>query len=84
MGGVLRKWAVGDMLNEDIDDFPAELWPLQKSKNRPFDFTTLSDARNNGFSEYAFALAWKGYTIAIYPGRYTPGHFKGCKYGPEQ
>ena len=52
-----------DMLNEDIDDFPAELWPLQKSKNRPFDFATLSDARNNGFSEYAFALAWKGYTI---------------------
>ena len=63
VGGVLRKWAVGDMLNEDIDDFPAELWPLQKSKNKPFDFTTLSNARNNGFSEYAFALAWKGYTI---------------------
>lgn len=63
VGGVLRKWAVGDMLNEDIDPLPAELWPLQKSKNRPFDFTTLSDARNSGFSEYAFALAWKGYTV---------------------
>lgn len=63
VGGVPRKWAVGDMQNEDIDDLPAELWPLQKSKNRPFDFTTLSDARNSGFSEYAFTLAWKGYTI---------------------
>ncbi|WP_094762474.1 DNA primase family protein [Intestinimonas massiliensis (ex Afouda et al. 2020)] len=63
VGGVLRKWAAGDMLNEAIDELPVELWPLQKSKNRPFDFTTLSDARNNGFSEYAFALAWKGYTI---------------------
>lgn len=63
VGGVLRKWAVGDMLNEDIDDLPAELWPLQKSKNRPFDFTTLEDARNNGFSEYAFTLAHKKYSI---------------------
>lgn len=61
VGGVNRKWAVGGLLNEDIDDLPAELWPLQKSKTRPFDFTTLGQARNQGFSEYAFALAWKGY-----------------------
>ena len=63
VGGVLRQWAVGSMENEDIDDLPAELWPLQKSKTKPFDFATLSDARNNGFSEYAFHLAWKGYTV---------------------
>lgn len=63
VGGVLRQWAVGSMENENIDDLPAELWPLQKPKNKPFDFSTLSDARNNGFSEYAFHLAWKGYTV---------------------
>lgn len=63
VGGVLRQWAVGSMENEDIDDLPAELWPLQKPKNKPFDFSTLADARNNGFSEYAFHLAWKGYTV---------------------
>lgn len=63
VGGVLRQWAVGSMENEDIDDLPAELWPLQKSKAKPFDFSTLSDARNSGFSEYAFHLAWQGYTI---------------------
>ena len=63
VGGVLRQWAVGSMENEDIDELPAELWPLQKPKNKPFDFSTLADARNNGFSEYAFHLAWKGYTV---------------------
>lgn len=32
VGGVLRQWVVGSMENEDIDNLPAELWPLQKSR----------------------------------------------------
>ena len=62
MNGVNRIWAMGDLFNEDIDFIPKELWPLQKSKNKPFDLN-MDNARNNGFSSYAFHLANKGYDV---------------------
>jgi hypothetical protein len=62
VNGVLRSWAKGCLINEDIDYLPVWLYPLQKSLKRPFDLEIVSGDRNNGFSKYAFHLAQKGYS----------------------
>lgn len=61
VNGVVREWIKGDILNEDIDYLPSFLYPLQKSKERPFDLNISSGNRNSRLSEYAFHLSNKDY-----------------------
>ena len=63
VNGIDRVWAVGGMMNIDVDYLPSELWPLQKSKHRPFDLNIVDGGRNTDFSSYAFHLAHKGYSV---------------------
>lgn len=47
--------------SEELDYLPACLFPLQKSKRRPFYMEFAEGDRNNHFSEYAFYLSRKGF-----------------------
>lgn len=62
VNGVIRDWVKGSIDNETIDYLPVFLYPLQKSKHKPFDLEIASGGRNNALSEYAFYLSNKGYS----------------------
>ena len=59
VNGIMRIWDVGSMTNEDIDDLPCWLYPLQKSKDKPFDLSIVSGNRNSALSSYLFYLVEK-------------------------
>lgn len=60
VNGIKRNFIKGDLLNTDIDVLPCALYPIQKSKEKPFLMTFTSGDRNNSLSEYAFYLGNKG------------------------
>lgn len=62
VNGVERQWLVGSMTNEDIDYLPFWLYPLQKSKNHPFDLNFPSGDRTQRLGAYLFHLVSKGFT----------------------
>ena len=62
VNGVMRQWVVGSMGNEDIDYLPLWLYPLQKSKESPFDLTFPSGDRTQKLGAYLFHLVNKGFT----------------------
>lgn len=59
VNGIVRTWEVGSMTNEDIDDLPIWLYPLQKYKHKPFDLNIQSGSRNSALSSYVFHLVEK-------------------------
>ena len=60
VNGIERTCFNGNFTNDDIDELPPVLYPIQKAKNKPFDMTFKSGQRNNQYSSYAFHLASKG------------------------
>lgn len=62
VNGHKREHFKGSLYNEDLDELPWFLYPLQKSKNKPFLLEFEAGDRNNHLSEYAFHLANKGFT----------------------
>ncbi len=56
VNGIMRQWVVGSLYNEDIDEIPLWLYPLQKSKDRPFNLDITSGSRNSALSSYLFYL----------------------------
>jgi putative DNA primase/helicase len=62
VNGVLRQWVVGGMTNEDIDYLPCFLYPLQKSKEKPFDLNFPRNDRTQKLGAYLFHLVNKGFT----------------------
>lgn len=62
INGVERQFFKGSITNTDVDELPFYLFPLQKSKNRPFDLSISSGNRTNSFGAYLFHLINKGFT----------------------
>lgn len=62
VNGIMRQWVVGSMTNEDIDYLPFWLYPLQKSKDKPFDLNFPSGDRTQKLGAYLFHLVNKGFT----------------------
>lgn len=60
VNGVKRQCFKGSFTNENIDELPSALFPLQKSQNKPFDMNFEAGNRNNRLSEYAFYLTNQG------------------------
>ena len=59
VNGVRRTFIKGDF-ESDIDELAPSLFPIQKSKEKPFSMQFETGDRNNHFSEYAFHLAKSG------------------------
>lgn len=59
VNGIHRTFIKGGF-DADIDKLAPALFPLQKSKEKPFRMAFESGDRNNHFSEYAFHLANAG------------------------
>lgn len=62
VNGVTRQCFMGSFTNQDIDELPPALYPIQKSLNKPFDMDFSAGNRNNRISEYAFHLSNIGIT----------------------
>ncbi len=62
VNGIMRQWLVGSMTNEDIDPLPFWLYPLQKSKDKPFDLNFPAGDRTQKLGAYLFHLMNKGFT----------------------
>ena len=62
VNGVMRQWAVGSMTDENIAALPFWLYPLQKSKDRPFDLSFPKGDRTQKLGAYLFHLIDKGLT----------------------
>ena len=56
VNGVERVFIKGSLHNDDIDELPFFLYPLQKSKERPYDITFPSGARTQELGGYLFHL----------------------------
>lgn len=56
INGVERKFFKGSIDNDDIDELPFFLYPLQKSKERPFDISFPSGGRTQELGGYLFHL----------------------------
>lgn len=57
--GKMLEWVKGDLYNYDVDYLPEWLYPMQKSRMKPFDLNILTGDRNNSLSAYAFHLVQK-------------------------
>lgn len=62
INGVERQFFKGSIDNEDIDELPFFLYPLQKSKNKPFDINFQEGNRTQKLGAYLFHLVGKKYT----------------------
>lgn len=62
INGVERKFFKGSITNEDVDELPSFLYPLQKGKNKPFQLDFKEGDRTNPLGGYVFHLVYKGYT----------------------
>ncbi len=62
INGVKRQFFKGSLTNMDVDELPFYLYPLQKSKDKPFNLSISSGNRTNGFGAYLFHLINKGFT----------------------
>ena len=62
INGVERKFFKGSITNEDVDELPPFLYPLQKSKDRPFEMDFPEGDRTDRLCKYLFHLVTKGYT----------------------
>lgn len=62
VNGHKRTYFKGGIDNLNIDVLPRFLYPLQKTKNKPFLMKFEAGDRNNHLSEYAFYLANKGFS----------------------
>jgi len=60
VNGVERRFFKGDF-DSEVDELPAILIPIQKSKEKPFLLSFESGDRNNHLSEYAFHLVNQGF-----------------------
>ena len=56
INNVERKIFKGSLENDDIDELPFFLYPLQKSKERPYDITFPSGQRTQELGGYLFHL----------------------------
>lgn len=56
VNGVERVFIKGSLQNNDIDELPFFLYPLQKAKERPYDITFPSGARTQELGGYLFHL----------------------------
>lgn len=56
VNGVERTFFKGSLQNNDIDELPFFLYPLQKAKERPYDITFPSGARTQELGGYLFHL----------------------------
>lgn len=62
INGVERKFFKGCITNEDVDELPPFLYPLQKSKDKPFELDFPEGDRTQKLGAYVFHLVRKGYT----------------------
>ncbi len=62
INGVERQFFKGNLTNTDVDELPFYLYPLQKSKDKPFDLTFPSGDRTQKLGAYLFHLVKKGYS----------------------
>lgn len=62
INGVEREFFKGSIDNEDIDELPFFLYPLQGYKNKPFMLDFPEGGRTQKLGAYIFYLVKKGYT----------------------
>lgn len=62
INGVEREFFKGSITNEDIDELPPLLYPLQGYKNKPFMLDFPEGDRTQKLGAYVFYLVGKGYT----------------------
>ena len=62
INGVERKFFKGSIDNEDVDELPFFLFPLQKSKDKPFELKFPQGDRTQKLGAYLFYLVREGYT----------------------
>lgn len=62
INGVEREFFKGSITNEDIDELPPFLYPLQGYKNKPFMLDFPEGDRTQKLGAYVFYLVKKGYT----------------------
>ena len=62
VNGVERKFFEGSIDNEDVDELPFWLYPLQAYKHKPFDLNFPEGDRTQKLGAYLFHLVDKGYT----------------------
>lgn len=62
INGVKREFFKGSITNEDIDELPPFLYPLQGYKNKPFILDFPEGGRTQKLGAYIFYLVKKGYT----------------------
>jgi hypothetical protein len=62
INGIKREFFKGRLENEDIDDLPFWLYPMQKSKNKPVNLEFKEGDRTQPLGGYLFQLALKGFT----------------------
>ena len=62
VNGVERKFFKGSIDNEEVDELPFWLYPLQAYKHKPFDLNFPEGDRTQKLGAYLFHLVDKGYT----------------------
>ena len=62
INGIERKFFRGSIDNNEIDELPTFLYPLQKSKTRPFDLEFKRGDRTQKLWNYLFVLVKKKFT----------------------
>lgn len=61
INGVEREFFKGSITNEDVDELPPFLYPLQGYKNKPFMLDFPEGGRTQKLGAYIFYLVKKGY-----------------------
>lgn len=59
INGIERIFFKGSLENEDVDELPFWLYPLQKSKDKPFDINFQEGDRTQKLGAYLFYLVSK-------------------------
>ena len=62
INGIERQFFKGSLHNEDIDELPSFLYPLQKNMDKPFKIDFPEGERTQALGAYLFHLVNKGYT----------------------
>lgn len=62
INGVERKFFKGSITNEDVDELPFFLFPMQGYKHKPFDLDFPKGERTQKLGAYLFYLVSKGYS----------------------
>jgi P4 family phage/plasmid primase-like protien len=62
VNGVERKFFKGSLDNDDVDELPFFLYPLQNYKHKPIDLNFPAGGRTQELGGYLFHLVSKGYT----------------------